>query len=164
MPLGKGAKPFRGGQVGQGRGPGRPALLALVNGAIFLLVCLGLEVASQALFPRDLRAVFNDPGVFVRNRPFVVPDAIRGFALKPGYAEGGIHINSAGFRGPELPADLRSRELVLALGESSTFGWMVADSETYPAHLQQLLNRMQTARPICVVNAGVPSYTSPQVL
>src|SRR5437867_2989514 len=79
MPLGKGAKPFRGGQVGQGRGPGRPALLALVNGALFLLVCLVLELASQALFPRHLL-------------------------------------------------------------------------------------RMQTARPIGVVNAGVPSDTSPQVL
>src|SRR2546428_454873 len=81
------------------------AAVVLVNGAIRLLACLGIELGVQALFPRDLRAVFNDPAVFLRKRPFVVPDESRGFALKPGYAEGNIHVDSAGFRGPELPAD-----------------------------------------------------------
>jgi lysophospholipase L1-like esterase len=125
---------------------------------------LGLEVGARAFFPRNLWAVFNDPQVFIRGRVFVIPDAERGFALRPGFDQEGIHINAAGFRGPELPADLQQKQLVIALGESWTFGWMVPDGETYPAHLQRVLEERHPARAPYVLNAGVPSYTSAQVL
>jgi lysophospholipase L1-like esterase len=113
--------------------------------------------------PRDLHAVFDDPQVFVRRRPYIVPHALRGFALRPGYEGDGLHVNAAGLRGTELPVDLAARDVVLAVGESSTFGWRVGDDETYPAHLQHIFDRMLRPRPLHVLNAGVPSYTSPQV-
>jgi lysophospholipase L1-like esterase len=133
----------------------------LVNLAVFAGLLLVVEGGAWLLAPRDLRGVFGDPQTFLRARPFVQPHAERGFALRPGYAGGEIHINSAGLRGPELPADLAQHPVVLAVGESSTFGWMVGDDDTYPAHLQHVLGRLQ--RPPFVLNAGVPSYTSPQV-
>lgn len=139
-------------------------VLLLVNAGLFLAFVLTIDLGARLFFPRNVKAVFNDPQIWVRKRPFVVADRDRGFALKPGYGEGEYHVDSAGFRGPELPADVHARTLVLCLGESSTFGWMVGESETYPARLQGILDAKPLARPACVVNAGVPSYTSAQVL
>jgi lysophospholipase L1-like esterase len=138
--------------------------LALVNGLVLMLLLLLVEAGARILAPRDLRGVFNDPRVFIRQRPFVESHPTRGFALVPGYSQGEYRVNSAGFRGPELPADLSSRDLVLALGESSTFGWNVGEGETYPAQLQMVLDGRHLERTPYVINAGVPSYTSAQVL
>ena len=140
----------------------RVATIVIVNVGLFALLWLGLEAVARRFAPRDVRAVFNDPSL--RTGPLVVPDSVRGFALKPGYALDWLHINAAGFRGPELPLDLRARTVVLAMGESSTFGWGVSDSESCPARLQRALERMPGTPPVWVINAGVPSYTSPQVL
>ncbi|MFQ5600186.1 MAG: SGNH/GDSL hydrolase family protein [Candidatus Krumholzibacteriia bacterium] len=135
--------------------------MALVNVGVFLALLGCLEIGARVFFPRDFRAVFNDPDMFVRGRPFVTSDAERGFALKPGYEGSGCRVNAAGFRGPELPRDLGDRKRVLALGESSTFGWMVDDDETWPAQVQRLLGADES---LVVINGGVPSYTSAQVL
>jgi len=138
--------------------------LVLVNAAVFAAVLVVAEGAARWLAPRDLSGVFGDPQTFLRNRPYIVPHPQRGFALRPGYAEGELHINAAGLRGPELPAAFEGRPIVLAVGESSTFGWRVGDLDTYPARLQHLLDRVPRHVPPLVLNAGVPSYTSPQVL
>jgi lysophospholipase L1-like esterase len=74
-----------------------------------------------------------------------------------------MHINSLGFRGPELPASLSDKRLVLAIGESTTFGWGMRDEESYPSQLEALLNAPSDDRRWVVVNAGVPSYSSRQV-
>lgn len=44
-----------------------------------------------------------------------------------------------------------SAEIILAIGDSMTFGEEVADGETWPAHLERLSERT-------VLNAGVPGY------
>ena len=62
-----------------------------------------------------------------------------------------------------MPKDLANQRLVLALGESTTFGWAVADDESYPHHLETILNSDSEADNFVVVNAGVPSYSSQQV-
>ena len=138
----------------------RVAAIVLANIGVFVLLWLGLEAGARRFFPRDVHAIFDDRRL--RTRPFAIPDAVRGFALRPGYAQDDTHVNSEGFRGPEFPPDLSARKVVLTIGESTTFGWGVADSECSPARLQRQLDRVEPG--IYVINAGVPSYTSPQVL
>ena len=124
---------------------------------------LCLEVGAHVFFPRRSQPLFNDPNVFVRGRPYVEAHPTRGFALRPGFTNGEMHINAAGLRGKELTGTLDGYDIVLALGESSTFGWRVIDDQTYPAHLQREIDEMVVPRPVCVLNAGVPSYSSAQV-
>ncbi|MDX2167670.1 MAG: GDSL-type esterase/lipase family protein [Deltaproteobacteria bacterium] len=69
--------------------------------------------------------------------------------------------NALGLRGDELREDRPFR--ILALGDSSTWGWGAAQHESYPAVLQHLLDLNKGPR-FEVINAGVPGYTSYQGL
>lgn len=70
-----------------------------------------------------------------------------------------VHINSAGFRGPEIrPLADAGYPRVLALGDSMTFGVAVEDHETYPQQLQALLAAHPGARDPEVINTGVQRY------
>ena len=51
---------------------------------------------------------------------------------------------------------------ILAMGCSTTFGWGVADHETYPFRLQERLTAM--GKQVQVINGGQPGYTSFQGL
>lgn len=129
-----------------------------------LLVLLGLaatlEGAARLLLAADARPLFADSEVRTRGRPFVEPHPTRGFALKPGFADDLYQVDGEGFRkGPPAPAEAPTWIL---LGESTTFGWGVAGTDTYPAQLQALLAAQ--GRQVRVINAGVPSYSSSQVL
>ncbi len=69
--------------------------------------------------------------------------------------------NELGFRSPPLfPAGSRFR--ILAIGDSTTFGQHVADNETWPAQLQQVLD--PKAEFIEVINAGIIGASSFQGL
>jgi lysophospholipase L1-like esterase len=70
--------------------------------------------------------------------------------------------NALGMRGPELRDDGARR--ILAIGDSCTWGWQVGQDETYPADLQRLLDQQDGPERYQVLNAGVPGYTSYQVL
>lgn len=48
---------------------------------------------------------------------------------------------------------------IACLGDSSTFGWMIAEEEAYPPVLETLLNQ-NSSQPYEVLNFGVPGYTS----
>jgi len=79
----------------------------------------------------------------------------------------GFHVstNSHGLRGaaelgPKQPGEFR----ILSLGESSTFGDKVNDDETYSFLLEEHLKAYDSARPFCVLNAGVCAYSSFQSL
>jgi lysophospholipase L1-like esterase len=70
--------------------------------------------------------------------------------------------NEAGVRGDKIRTDRAIR--ILSIGDSCTWGWRVAEEETYPARLQQLLDQRVGAGRYKVINAGVPGYTSYQGL
>ena len=131
-----------------------------VNLLVLLGLALGLEAAARLFVASDARPLFADSELRTRGRPFVEPQPKRGFALKPGFEDALYRIDGDGFR-KGLPAAPGAPTWV-ALGESTTFGWGVADGDTYPAQLQQALAAM--GRPVRVINAGVPSYSSSQVL
>ncbi len=135
---------------------------------INLLILCGILMALEGITRlitsgNDSKAIFDDPTLRTRNRQgFVETDRDRGFALKPNSSQDLYNINASGFRGEPLPQNLEDKLTILTLGESTTFGWGVRDNETYPAYLNQAL---QTRQPnTYVINGGVPSYTSSQVL
>jgi len=124
-----------------------------------------LETAARVLTAPPADALFSDRDLRIEGRDFVRVDSRRGFALVPGYANRQFQVNSHGFRGEELPSDIENHFVVLAAGESTTFGWGVDHGDDYPTQLQEMLAAAGvTSRPVTVINAGVPSYSSSQTL
>jgi hypothetical protein len=73
-----------------------------------------------------------------------------------------ISINSLGFRGPEISASKDGAYRIVVLGESTTFGMTLQpEDQPWPEVLEQIIRqRLKTRRPVQVINAGVPAYTS----
>lgn len=122
------------------------------------------EGVARLAFDGLADPVFSDPALRSLERPFVAPHPRRGFALVPGFANRAYRIGADGFRGRELPASevLARHFVILAVGDSATFGWQVSEGNTYPEQLETFA-RERGLRDALVVNAGVPSYTSSQV-
>lgn len=74
-----------------------------------------------------------------------------------------ISINSRGFRGAEIPAEKGNTYRIVALGESTTFGFTInAQDRPWPEMLQQFIReRLNLSRPVEVINAGIPSADLP---
>lgn len=93
------------------------------------------------------------------------PDPRSGYTLRPGFhgTEVGpaqefvvpVRVDARGLRDHAHTAP--PRPLVLALGDSMTYGEGVRDTEAWPAVLERTGN-------VRVVDAGVPGYGSPQML
>ncbi len=122
-----------------------PNILLLLGS---VLVTLGiLEVALRITGLSDSRP--TPPPIYRENTGPEIS-----YELKPSIAEKAfrntVTTNSLGFRSPEI---VQGKPLIAVLGDSITFGYGVADSETFPARLQiKLDDRYQ------VLNAGVPGY------
>lgn len=126
-----------------------------------LALALGVSLATgEAL----LRAVVTLP--LPRTHPEVryLPHPVRRFTLAPSqtaFTYGApVVIDARGFRvnGREpTSASGANGPIVLALGDSFTFGLGVRDEETWPAQLESQL-RLRTGTPVSVVNAGTISY------
>ncbi len=71
-----------------------------------------------------------------------------------------VLINSLGFRGREIAVDKGQAYRIVALGESTTFGLtMNPEDRPWPELLEQMIQqRLKPARPVEVINAGVPAY------
>jgi lysophospholipase L1-like esterase len=86
------------------------------------------------------------------------------YRLKPGsegmFFQSHIVINSLGFRGPETQKEKGNTYRIVALGESTTFGFTLdAQARPWPELLQQMVReRLKPQRPVEVINAGVPGY------
>jgi lysophospholipase L1-like esterase len=135
-----------------------------------LAVVLLVDVPTSAELLLSLRY----PGFYVAWDPFrlcrtslAVDDTRLGHVLNPAL-DHSYRINSRGFRGPEVPDAKPSGEFrIVTVGDSITFGWELSEDEaTYPGQLQSRLagRRAPGGRAFRVVNAGVPRYTSEQVL
>jgi len=76
-----------------------------------------------------------------------------------------FHTNSRGFNAREVPYDKPAGTFrIVALGDSSTFGWGVDTEDVYPHLLEGILRRRHPGAAIEVVNLGVCGYSSQQGL
>lgn len=76
-----------------------------------------------------------------------------------------IRINAQGFRGRDFTPDKPPGTYrIIAMGESSTFGFYARDDHTYPALLERLLTERLPGRPVEVINAGIPDANSDNML
>ncbi len=116
---------------------------------------LGMPLVDMKGIRRVMnRTVEFDPVLFWRFKPNQVLDA-HGIYRQP------VHINGHGFRGPEFTDDKPAGVYRIAcIGDSTTFGWSVADDETFAAQLERMLNRHCGAGKVQVLNLGVTGYTS----
>jgi hypothetical protein len=139
----------------------RPAARALRTVALVVVA----SVVACGLVEIGLRVAYRSPpGLhFSVRAPTYRPDPELGYALRPGarlvwgtreFVERDA-INADGFRDEPTPA--RDGEtLVLAVGDSFTFGHGVQMRESYPKVLQRMLRAR--GRSVRVINAGVPGY------
>ncbi len=68
-------------------------------------------------------------------------------------------INSSGFRGPEIGVEAPPGTFrIAALGDSTTYGFLLPESRSYGRILETKLNALSDDAAIQVINAGVPSY------
>jgi lysophospholipase L1-like esterase len=150
-----------------------PAPAARLSPAVFLDRQGGLEEIERSILEemreeepdalRVTRIYREDEATFWRLRSnaaveaknYLVPRAVRD------RAPFAVTLNARGLRGPLLPRAKPPGALrVIAVGNSSTFGWGVSDAETYPAQLETLLAAAFPGRRVEVMNAGIPGFSS----
>jgi lysophospholipase L1-like esterase len=127
--------------------------IGLSAGSLLIFLVLA-EAASQLALggPRGPKPGVTDPWV--------------GFRLRSNYTYtevGGARVrtNSRGFRNREVSAERPPGSVrILAVGDSSTFGYGVRADETYPAVLERLLSKRYPGRTVEVINAGTPGWSS----
>jgi lysophospholipase L1-like esterase len=147
------ASPSRRGRLGL-------AGLVLASCAAGLVLAEGLV---RRLLPQPIRVAWEDEWEGLR----VPRPNVRGRHRVPGAFDVRVSINGQRFRGareyPLRPASGVRR--IAVLGDSMTFGWGAADSETYPAQLEALLSDRASAlngnpgaaqAAVEVINAGYP--------
>jgi lysophospholipase L1-like esterase len=125
-------------------------------------LAVGLAVAELTLRVSG----FVPPGAGLRGLHVVRPDRPWVYGLRPGAelrldVSGPVEyrINADGFRGPlrarpKAPGTFR----ILVLGDSLAFGYGVAESESFPAALEALLEERIPSAAVEVVNLGVGGY------
>jgi len=130
------------------------AALAL---ATFLLCFLVLEVILHLAGYGNLEVYQPDPHLYWKLKPNQW--CYTKIGRKP------VRVNSLGTRGPEFdPAKPAGTFRILSLGDSRTFGWGLAENETYSARLGDLLQQTVGASPrIEVINAGVNAWSFQQM-
>jgi hypothetical protein len=151
--------------------PGRATKLALTFGAFALGLAL-VEVAVRVLdlgpVPEPVKIgaslkASEDPLLIFENWPGAVERIEYRSArdAEPRVVE--MHVNAQGFRGPEVAQTKPAGTLRIAcIGDSHTFGYGVADGETWPARLQELLRARFPVHGLEVLNCGVDAYDTLQ--
>jgi len=148
----------------RGRMAGELLLGAFALGAALVLGEAGVRVYA-ALAPTFARQLTEaDP-----LSALIEPHGDLGYRQKPNshfrYANGTVATaNAMGFRGPavSVPKPPGTFRIVL-LGESTTHGWGVSDSETIDAYMRRALDQRYPARHVEVVNLAFDGYDAYQL-
>ena len=126
----------------------------VIEGACYLLLgTLGTEVDGAVRFTQNEVWQHHKSSLHVLDRDLF-------WRLKSGHSEAQVSINSLGFRGAEfqLPKPIGTYRIAL-LGDSITFGYRLAEKDSYAAQLALAL-RQSLPSTLEVVNAGTVGYTS----
>jgi lysophospholipase L1-like esterase len=129
-----------------------------LSGIVFFLCVAGFEIALRICGYGNLEIYQPDPTLYWRLKPN--QDCYTKISHQP------VHVNSQGTRGPEFQIEKPAGTIrILSLGDSRTFGWGLADDETYSRRLEQLLQSyVGTGKKVEVINAGVNAWSYPQML
>ena len=142
--------------------------IALVVGSILFSLVV-LELGCRIV--RGPQWLVQWPNIILQDRQRTQTDVTRrtvhdpqlGFVARPGYGYPGLHYDGRSFRVTPAPegmalADLEKRgPPILVLGDSYAHGDEVADRETWPTRLQQLIRRR-------VVNGAMSGYGLDQMV
>lgn len=153
----------------------------MVGATLALLLAIEGSVRAYALVfgnPQEARHGFvtgkdwPDPGISSSRFHELVHDRYAdlggyyAYADFPGpeqipWTDAPVHINRFGLRGPEFELEKAPGTFrIVTMGESSTFGFMVDDTQTYPTLLQEILDRRMGGGEVEIINAGLPYYTT----
>lgn len=133
--------------------PGRRG--GLLYGLLFALLTLSTTEGILDWYVRTNAGAFR-------------PHPVRLWTLAPGLRDHwhvveSLTTNSLGLRSPEIPVEKPPGEFrVLLLGDSAMYGHGVEESATFARRLEGLLRRRDPSRPVAVINAAVPGYTTYQ--
>jgi len=138
---------------------GRIALLA----ASIVLTLAVLELACR--LERGRYYLLHWPNLVLDSREgaaryldqAMVHDDELGYVPRPSHVHRDAAHDDEGLRWTPAPAGLAPRPLLLATGDSLTYGAEVGDADTWPSRLQDLLG-------VRVLNGGVPAYGLDQVV
>ena len=138
----------------------------------FVVVLVAVEAVAQVVWwwleSRAFARTTKRGEAILRNDAInfaKVADGHYGYVLRPGFARGGLVVNSQGFAQREPVAMERSPGTLrlIAMGESTTQGHDV-DTGNYPAYLRKLLKvNGRGFSEVDVLNAGVPGWVSDQI-
>ena len=127
---------------------------------VALLVAVGLRgsvpraAPSGGLMQGALEPTEGDAqAIYMRGSPFLLWELAPGDRQGPG---GSVSINADGFR--DQARGSKSGPRVLALGDSSVYGFGVGDSDVFTAKLEAAIPGTE------FINGGVPGYSSTQAL
>jgi lysophospholipase L1-like esterase len=139
---------------------GKRLLQNLLLACVVFFLCLVIaEVALRFAGYGNLEIYQPDEKLFWRLKPN--QDCYTKVDHKP------VHINAEGTRGPEFEIEKPLGTFrILSLGDSRTFGWGLADEETYSQRLGKLVEDvLKIKRPtrVEVINAGVNAWSYSQM-
>ena len=137
----------------------------LATGFLIIGIMVGGWGVGEALLRLLQRGQFGTAADVERSAQFYHDQQTSLRLPVPNSTEGKIHINSLGFRSPEIPVPKPPGTVRLAfLGSSTTYGPHVDNASTWPHLVTQAI---QAAYPTCrvdYINAGVPGFSSPRIL
>jgi lysophospholipase L1-like esterase len=140
---------------------GRTVLLVAAAATVALLMA---ELAMRVAVGLGFFATLGDPTPPLDRKTgaglyYVHPYS--SYAMKPGYRNEHVTINSLGFRGGEIPQKKPPGEYrVVAIGGSTTFGIYQSDAWTYPLFMEKALRRDLGTDRVRVINTGLVSATT----
>ncbi len=143
-----------------------PAKRPVSKTTLFFILALLIPLVLL-LAVAEIVARYFDPEIRLREglkNPFWAHHATRHHALKPGdYSDTiwgiSFHVNSLGFRGPEISKQKKAGVTrILCAGDSITMGSALPDEATYPRVLEDMLNEKYPGRGFEVINAGISGY------